>query len=80
MTFENLMSTLKRLGKWRKIFVSWQLGTRSDTDSEAKALADHREATMLLRAESSAFVRLLIGKGVFTDSEWSNAEVIKATC
>ena len=61
--------TLNRLAKWRKIFVSWQLGTRSDTDPEAKALADHREVTILLRAEMNALTRLMLEKKVFTETE-----------
>ena len=33
-------------------------------------MRDHREATILLRAEVTAFTGLLREKGVFTDEEW----------
>lgn len=31
---------LQRLGKWRTVFASWQLGTRSKNDPEAQAVRD----------------------------------------
>lgn len=69
---------LERLAKWRSVFAGWQLGTRSDTDPECQAVRDHREATMLLRAEVSALVQLLIAKGVFTTAEYQ--EQIQVEC
>lgn len=68
--FAKYNRALDRLHKWRKIFVSWQLGTRADTDGEALALADHRSLTILLRAEVNALSELLIKKGVFTAEEF----------
>ncbi|MDE2103378.1 MAG: hypothetical protein KGL39_39420 [Patescibacteria group bacterium] len=47
---------LNRLCKWRAHFAGWQLGTRSKEDPEAQAVRDHREVTMLLRAEVSALL------------------------
>lgn len=63
-------SALNRLHKWRKIFVSWQLGTRPDTDGEALAVADHRSLSLLMRAEINAMTALFIKKGVFTEEEF----------
>jgi hypothetical protein len=60
---------LNRLAKWRMVFASWQLGTRSIEDPECQAVRDHREATLLLRAEVTAITDLLIRKGVFTAQE-----------
>lgn len=62
-------SALNRLHKWRKIFVSWQLGTRPDTDGEALAVADHRSLSLLMRAELNAFTAILVKKGVITEEE-----------
>jgi len=62
---------LNKLCKWRSVFAGWQLGTRLDTDPESKAVRDHREVTMLMRAECNAMAALLIRKGVFTQKEWT---------
>lgn len=61
---------MNRVAKWRSVFAGWQLGTRPDTDAECRAVRDHREATILLRAEMSAIAGLLIAKGVFTAEEY----------
>lgn len=61
---------LNRLCKWRTILAGWQLGTRPDTDPETQAVRDHRDATLILRAEVSALVALLVDKGVFTPHEF----------
>lgn len=61
-----------RLGKWRTVFAGWQLGTRSNDDPECQAVRDHREVTMMLRAEANAMAALLIKKGVFTTKEYTN--------
>jgi hypothetical protein len=57
------------LTKWRSVFAGWQLGTRSDTDPECKAVKDHREVTILLRVEVTALTGLLLKKGIFTEEE-----------
>lgn len=64
------MDALNVLAKWRTLFTGWQLGTRAKGDPEGDAVRDHREATILLRAEVSAFTGLCREKGVFTDNEW----------
>lgn len=73
MSDESLMAALEKLTKWRKFFAGWQLGTRDDSDGESKAVRDHREVTILLRAEVSALTGLLIGKGVITQAEFGDA-------
>lgn len=72
MTSE-LFRALNRLAKWRAHFAGWQLGTRPSHDPECQAIRDHREATILLRAESTALVGLLLSKGIITQEEWESA-------
>lgn len=69
-TESRLMRALNILAKWRQPFAAWQLGTRSDRDAECKAVKDHREVTILMRAESNALLGLLVKKGVFTVEEF----------
>lgn len=64
---------LNKLAKWRSVFAGWQLGSRSKEDPECQAVRDHREVTLLLRAEQSALVGLLIARGVFTVADWEAA-------
>lgn len=61
---------LNRLAKWRVVFTGWQLGTRAKGDPESDAVRDHREVTILLRAESNALIGLLLRKGLITEMEW----------
>lgn len=61
---------LNRLAKWRNVLAGWQLGTRVKGDPEGDAVREHREATLLLRAELNALVNLLIDKGNFTEEEF----------
>jgi hypothetical protein len=67
------LAALNRLGKWRSIFAGWQLGTRPKGDPECDAVRDHREVTILLRAEMSAAIGVLVRKGVITEAEWTAA-------
>lgn len=62
-----------RLAKWRVVFAGWQLGTRAKQDPECQAVSDHREVTMLMRAELNALSGLLVAKGVFSDEEYLEA-------
>jgi hypothetical protein len=64
---ERTFRALNILTKWRTIFAGWQLGTRPKGDPECDAVRDHRELSMILRAEVTAFTGLLREKGVFTD-------------
>lgn len=70
---EEYMATLNRLTKWRSVFAGWQLGTRADDDPECQAVRDHRELSIIMRAELSALTGLLIARGVFTAEEFSDA-------
>ncbi len=70
---------LNKLAKWRAVLAGWQLGTRPIDDGETKAVRDHREATLLLRAEVTALTALLIDKGIFTADEFSAALETEAT-
>lgn len=70
---QRTMNALNILAKWRTLFVGWQLGTRPKGDPEGDAVRDHREVTILLRAEMSALTGLLIEKGAFTLDEWHAA-------
>ena len=67
------MAALDKLCKWRKFFASWQLGTTPASDGRYKAVAHHRELSILLRAEGSAMAGLLLRKGVITEEEWQDA-------
>lgn len=64
------LDTLNRLAKWRAVLAGWQLGTRAATDPECQAVRDHREATIMLRAEVTTIIGLLVDKGVFTFDEF----------
>ncbi len=70
--YQSRLPWLNRLGKWRVLLAGWQLGTRAKGDPEGDAVRNHRELTLILRAESSALIQLLIAKGVFTGGEFSN--------
>jgi hypothetical protein len=63
---------INRLGKWRTVFTGWQLGTRAKGDPEGDAVRDHREVTMMMRAELNALGQLLARKGVFTTQEFTD--------
>jgi hypothetical protein len=67
------VDALNKLAKWRKFFAGWQLGTRHEQDGESRAVRDHREVTLLLRAEVSAIAGLMLRKGVITGAEWDAA-------
>ena len=64
---------IQRLAKWRVLLTGWQLGTRPKGDPEGDAVRDHRETTLMLRAELSALLSLLCDKGVFTVEEFTAA-------
>lgn len=69
---------LNKLCKWRRFFVGWQIGSRLMSDREAAAIANHRELTILLRAEVTALTGMLIRKGVFTAEEYTRALIDEA--
>lgn len=69
---------LNRLCKWRSVFAGWQLGTRLDTDAESQAVRDHREVTMLMRAELNALTACLIEAGVITARAFTEQVIVEA--
>lgn len=69
---------VNKLCKWRSVFAGWQLGTRPDTDPECQAVRDHREATMLLRAEVNALTAVLIERKLIDQQEFSQQVGIEA--
>lgn len=76
---------LQRLTKWRRVFAAWQfgpdhlLGDNANCPAPVHAVRDHREVTMLMRAELSALVILLVQKGVFTTGEYEAQLEVEAT-
>ncbi len=60
------------------VFTGWQLGTKAKGDPEGDALRDHREATILLRAEVNTFTKILVSKGVCTEDEFRQALIEEA--
>jgi hypothetical protein len=73
MSQQSMMDMLNKLTKWRRFFAAWQLGTRAENDGEFRAVADHREVTILNRAELNAFLGLLVEKKIITVREWEDA-------
>lgn len=69
MSAESLDVALQKVTKWRKVFASWQLGTRVKSDGELQAVVDHREVTILLRLEVNALLDLFLRKGLLTEEE-----------
>lgn len=72
------MDAMNKLAKWRSVLAGRQLGTRSDDDQQCKAVKSAEEARLILRAETTALVRLLIEKGVFSLAEWEATLVEEA--
>jgi hypothetical protein len=67
---ERTQQALNILAKWRTLFAGWQLGTRPVTDPECNAVREHREATLLHRAELTAMGLALLDKKIITAREW----------
>lgn len=63
-------AAFNKLTKWRSVFAGWQLGTRVADDPECLAVKDHREISIILRAEMNALSALMIDKGLITKEEW----------
>lgn len=69
----DLHRAINVLAKWRVLFAGWQLGTRLKGDPECEAVKNHRELSIILRAEVTALTGLLIEKGVFSQVEFTEA-------
>jgi hypothetical protein len=72
------LGALNRLAKWRTLLAGWQLGTRTDTDPEAAAVRDQREALLLLRCEVTTLVGLLLEAGIFTTDQLNEGLIHEA--
>lgn len=66
-----------QLCKWRGVFAGWQLGTRLDSDPESQAVRDHREVTMLMRAELNALTACCIEAGIFTARDFTEQVILE---
>ena len=66
------LEVLEKLAKWRTVFAWWQLGTRPNTDGELRAVENHREVTIFLRAEVNALTAMMIKNGMFTVEEFAD--------
>lgn len=75
---DELSRVMTKLRRWRMFFASWQLGTRPEGDGEVQAVKDHRDLTIVLRAEVTALTGLLMKKGMFTKEEIQYALIREA--
>lgn len=66
-----------RLAKWRSVFAGWQLGTRLDSDPECQAVRDHREVSILMRAEINALTKCCLDAGVFTERAFTEQLIVE---
>lgn len=66
---QRLTDALNKLAKWRTVFASWQLGTRSSGDPECQAIKDHREVTILMRAEINALTKIILENKICTQEK-----------
>jgi hypothetical protein len=73
MSEKTMLDALNKLCKWRRFFASWQIGTTRAGDGPYRAVAHHRELSILLRTEVTALTALMIRKGVFTQEELQDA-------
>jgi hypothetical protein len=64
------MSALTRLGNWKAILATWQLGTKAKGSPTSDAVRHHREATLKNSAMLEALLGVLISKGVITTDEF----------
>jgi len=67
------LRSLNRLTKWKAVFSGWQLGTRPIGDPESDAVRDHREISLILRAEVTALSRILVEKHLMTRDDLNRA-------
>jgi hypothetical protein len=68
-----MIDPLNRLCKWRMVLAGWHHGTRSIEQPGIQAMRDLMDKWLIMRAEGSALVALLVGKGVFTAAEFAAA-------
>lgn len=78
MPSQKYIDVMNRVCKWRIVFASKWLGTRSANDPVAQSVKDFAEARILQRIEVTALVSLLTEKGVFTTKEFEDKCIIEA--
>ena len=61
-----------KLGAWKSVLARWQLGP-SANEAALAALRDHREQSLILRAEMNALVQVLLARGVISSGEWTRS-------
>lgn len=71
--YMRMQVALNRVTKWRAVFAGWQLGTRPKGDPESDAVRDHRELSIIMRAELTALAALLAEKRVISVDEYASA-------
>ena len=75
---DRMMASLNRLCKWRSVLAGQHVGTKPAADPETKAFRDLYDKLLILRAENSALVSLLLSKGVVTMDELAAQTAIEA--
>lgn len=71
--------TLNKLCKWRSVLAGWHTGSKAlmKTDGTpvpgVAAMRDLMDKWLIIRSENNALASLLIEKGVFTASEFTDA-------
>jgi hypothetical protein len=70
---QSCRAALEKLCKWRLAYAGRWLGTRPKSDPACASVRDFTDARLLLRAEVSALVGLLLKKGLLTEVEWLTA-------
>ncbi len=73
-----MIDALNKLCKWRMVLAGWHSGTKSlQTGGKATpgvaAMRDLMDKWLIMRAENSAIVALLVQKGVCTADEFHSA-------
>lgn len=71
-------AALNKLCKWRSVLAGWHMGTRSMNEPGTKAMRDFIEKLLVLRAEQTALIDLLLAKKVFTRQEIEDSIVQEA--
>ena len=69
---------LNRLCKWRTVLTGWHLGSQSSDTPGVPAMRDLQDFRLVVRAEVSALVTLLVETGVFSADEYETALALEA--
>lgn len=66
-----MIDKLNKLCEWRTVLAGWHHGTRSINSPGPQAMRELMDLVLILRAEGNAVAALLIQKGVFTATEYT---------